>query len=62
MEGQRWIAVDNRGGESPTQWIDEGEVTKLLFRAKVPSTGFATYTFQESTSRAKATFLFRADA
>ncbi len=57
-KGKDWIAVDNRGGESPTQWIDEGEVTKLLFRAKVPSTGFATYTFQESTSRAKATFCF----
>lgn len=52
-KGRNWVAVDGQGGKFPTQWTIENGVTQLLFRAKVPSAGFATYTFQETGKRLK---------
>lgn len=57
-KGRRWVAVDSRGREEPTQWITEQGVDKLLFRTHVPSAGFATYTFRESSDRPVAPFRF----
>lgn len=62
-KGKNWTVVDSRGEAWPTQWVTEDGVVKLLFRAKVPSAGFATYAFRETGSRPTAPFRFgrRAD-
>lgn len=62
-KGKNWTVVDSRGEAWPTQWVMEDGVVKLLFRAKVPSAGFATYAFRQTASRAQTSFRFerRAD-
>lgn len=57
-KNKNWIAVDNLGHSSPTQWVIEQGVTKLLFRAKVPSAGFSTYAFRETKDQPKSELRF----
>lgn len=52
-EGKNWLTIDSHGGKFPTQWTTEKGVTKLLFRAKVPSAGFSTYAFRETKEQPK---------
>lgn len=47
-QGKNWVIEDSQGRKSPTQWITENGIEKLLFRAQVPSAGFATYIFREA--------------
>jgi alpha-mannosidase len=45
-----WVVVDQQEKQQPTQVIKENGVTQLLFRAKVPSFGYATYTIQKAST------------
>lgn len=47
-----WVVVDDRGNAHPAQWTRENEVSKLVFRAKVPPVGFATYRIRKATQPA----------
>ena len=37
-----WVVLDKQGKKQPAQWLTEDGVSKLLFRAQVPSAGYAS--------------------
>lgn len=57
-KGKNWVIVDAQGRKRPTQWSTEDGTLRLLFRAEVPSAGYATYTLQESMDALKSTLRF----
>lgn len=57
-KGRNWCVIDSQGQESPTQWITEAGIIKLLFLARVPSAGYATYTLREVKKQPKGNLRF----
>ncbi|GHT27891.1 alpha-mannosidase [Bacteroidia bacterium] len=45
-----WTVIDQQGENQPTQILKEDGETRLLFRAKVPSFGYTTYTIQKAST------------
>jgi len=55
-EDSEWIVKDRNGNESQAQIVKEDGKTILLFRAKVPSFGYTTYSIHKSFPAAKHSF------
>lgn len=46
-----WVVVDKRGRKHPTQCVTAGGATLLIFRAEVPSAGYASYALQKAEGK-----------
>lgn len=56
-ENTSWVAVDIKGKQRPAQIVKENGVTKLLFRAEVPSVGFTSYTLRKAGKQQPANLM-----
>ena len=50
-----WVVLDKRGKKQPAQWLTEDGVSKLLFRAQVPSAGYASYAIRKAEDKQSGT-------